>query len=157
MKNKLQKIPAFTLSELLVAMAISAIVIGLSSGILNLVFKNVQSIQSNYADSTEISLLEQQLTVDFNQFHNINFEEDLETLKLKNEIDSISYYFGEKYLLRSLDTIQLNRYTKHFFYQGGEVLSGEVDAIRIEFEEKNTFVFCFRENDAFEILSTNGN
>lgn len=157
MKGKLSKIPAFTLTELLVAMAIAAIVIGLASSILNLFFKNIQSIQSNYSDNTEINLLEQQLTVDFNKYHTIAHDYNTAILYLKNELDSISYSFQEGFILRNEDTILSKNYSKQLLYQGTTRIAGSIDALKLEFEENNTFIFCYKENDAFDQLIIYGN
>lgn len=156
MKNKLSKIPAFTLTELLVAMAIAAVVIGLASSILNLLFMNIQFIQSNYAANTEINLLEQQLVVDFNTYHSITYNNDMELLQLNNELDSVSYKFQDSSILRKGDTILSKNYTKQVFYQGNTITTGNIDAIKLEFIESNTFIFCYKENDAFDIVATNG-
>lgn len=157
MKGKLSKIPAFTLTELLVAIAIAAIVIGLASSILNLFFKNIQSIQSNYANNTEVSLLEQQLTVDFNTYHTIVHDDNASILYLKNELDSISYSLNEGFILRNEDTIFSKNYSKQLLHQGRSKLTGSIDALKLEFAENNTFIFCYKENDAFDQLTTYGN
>jgi prepilin-type N-terminal cleavage/methylation domain-containing protein len=156
LKGKFSRIPAFTLTELLVAMAIAAIVIGLASSILNLFFKNIQSIQSNYAANTEINLLEQQLVVDFNTYHSITYNNDTELLQLKNELDSVSYKFQDGSILRKGDTILSKNYTKQVLYLGNTITTGNIDAIKLEFIESNTFIFCYKENDAFDIVATNG-
>ncbi len=155
---KIKKTAAFTLTEMLIVLAISAIVAGLAFAVLQFITKNLNSIQNNYSETTKIRLLEEQITVDFNKFHNIYFDNNNRVLLLKNPIDSIFYSFDDSIILRGRDTLVQGSYSKELFFTGDPIQSGKVDAIKIEFLDRKTepFIFIFKENDATFYLVENG-
>ncbi|MAL60627.1 MAG: hypothetical protein CMC14_11320 [Flavobacteriaceae bacterium] len=157
--QKIKKLKAFTLAELLVAMVITTIVVGMALGVLTLFSKNIQLIQDNYSQSTQLDLLEQQLTIDFNRYQDKKYDAQKEVVFLKNPLDSIYYEFSEGYLLRDLDTIFKGDLHKNLYFNGKEVLQGTMDAIKVEFQKgkKQTFLFIFSEKDAQQILNNYGN
>jgi prepilin-type N-terminal cleavage/methylation domain-containing protein len=154
-----RKIPAFTLTEMLVVMAITAIVAGLAFTILSLFGRNIQLIGSNYSHSTKLNLFEDQLAVDFNRFHSIVYDADLDELKLKTPIDSISYSFSDGLILRGLDTLLTVKTTKQLYLMGNEVERGFIDALKINLRESKPekFIFLHKENDANFYITQNGN
>lgn len=158
MKFSHKKIPSFTLTEMLVVLAISAIVAGLSFSIITLFTKNLQLIQNNYYHSTELQLLEQQFIVDFNRFHTINYNSKTSILKLKSPIDSLFYSFDEGYILRDQDTIFSKAYTKEFYYLGETKQNGDMDALKLSFKDKSSerFLYFFKLNAANQFIR-NGN
>ncbi len=156
--NIKKKTAAFTLTEMLIVLAISAIVAGLAFAVLQFITKNLNSIQNNYSEITKIRLLEEQITVDFNKYHDINFDHNNRVLSLKNPIDSIFYSFDDSILLRNRDTLVHDAYSKDFFFAGDLIQSGKVDAIKIEFLNRkiDSFIFIFKENDATLYMAENG-
>lgn len=153
-----KKIAAFTLTEMLIVLAITTIVVGLAFTIITLFGRNIGLIQNNYNQSTQLNLLEQQLTIDFNKFHNISYNLGSETLEMKTPLDSITYLFSEEIILRNLDTLVTKKYSKTFLYKGSETGQGRIDALKIEFSEgeKRTFLFFYKEMDAFQYITENG-
>jgi type II secretory pathway component PulJ len=157
--GKIKKIKAFTLAELLVAMVITTIVVGMALAVLSLFGKNIQLIQDNYSQSTQLDLLEQQITIDFNRYHQKRFDSKKDILLLKNPLDSISYDFSEWYLVRNLDTLFKGSLQKKLYFNGREVQEGRLDAIKLEFQEdkKPSFLFIFSEKDAQQTMNPYGN
>lgn len=153
--NLPKKIAAFTLTEMLLVVAISAIVAGLAFSIVTLFTRNIQLIQNNYNEKVNIQLFEEQLTLDFNRFHNVTYDPALQTLQCKTPIDSIQYTFNDSYLLRSLDTILYTNHTKELYFAGNKVEKGSVDAIKINLHiNKDTLtLFVYKHNDAYQHLS----
>ncbi len=157
--KRLNKIPAFTLTEMLVVLAISTIVVGLAFTIISLFSRNIQLIQNNYSSSTKLSLLEDQLTIDFNRFHVISYNDATGQLSLKNPIDSIVYSFDESIILRGLDTVLKTKNNKKIYLSGNEVKNGWIDAIKIAINkrEKENHLFIYKENDAYQYITNYGN
>lgn len=155
--RKLVKIQAFTLTEMLLVLAISTVVAGLAFSIISLFGRNIQAIQSNYAHTTEIRLFEEQLTVDFNRFQTIVFDKDTETLKLKTPLDSVQYTFDLDHIRRGEDTLIQGPHSKTLFRQGKTVSGGILDAVKIEWGEDRNPLFFYRENDAFHYMNAHGN
>lgn len=144
---------------MLIVLAITTIVAGMAFTILTLFGRNIGLIQNNYAQSTQINLLEQQLTVDFNKFHEIKYHSETETLVFKTPLDSVIYTFSEESILRAKDTVSVNAFSKSFFYNGSEVDTGWVDALKIELKEGEgqPFLFIYKETDALHYMRENGN
>ena len=153
-----KKIPAFTLTEMLVVLAITAIIAGLAFTIITLFTKNMQSIENNYGNSTKRSLFADQLTVDFNRFHTLGYDPFGKELIFKNPLDSVTYIWEENWVLRELDTI-LDLSTEIELYNVGErIEAGNADAIKIRFgaRDKEDFIFIFQNKDAYNLIRENG-
>lgn len=147
--RKDDKIDAFTLTEILVVLVISAIVVGLAFSVLDLVQKNFRAIQTNYNYSTEVRNLQQQLTIDFNRFHNINFDPVLQEIHLKNSVDSVKYNFSENILVRITDTIPIPIKQLKLFFSGEEINDGKLDAVKILLDKSpDMFIFVSKHNSA---------
>ncbi|MDL2145176.1 prepilin-type N-terminal cleavage/methylation domain-containing protein [Flavobacterium tructae] len=143
------KLRSFTLSELLVVMIITAIVVGMAFSVLRLVQKQIHTIQSNFDKTTRLALFEQQLWQDFNEPHTIVFDDQNQILLMTSEIDTVMYSFKEKFAMRNRDTIKLKINPNKIFFKGKEVQSGLVDAISIlaESELPDYQIFVSRKND----------
>jgi type II secretory pathway pseudopilin PulG len=144
-----KRLKSFTLAELMIVMVITAIVVGIAFSVLRLVQKQIFAIQKNYEKSTNLSLFEQRLWQDFNQFHDINFESLNKSIVLRSEIDTIVYKFNYKYILRNLDTIKLDLTIDKILYEGKKIDEGNIDAISISAasELHNYTIFISKNND----------
>lgn len=143
------KIPAFTLTEILVVLVISAIVVGLAFSVLDLVQKNMGAIKENYAATIEVRHVKQQLAMDFNRFGDISYDGRLGELLLRNPMDSIKYTLSDKLFLRNLDTIPVPVEGVQFFFLGNEISEGKIDAIKLLLERPSGgFIFISKKNDA---------
>lgn len=153
-----KKIKAFTLTEMLVVMAVSSIVVSLAYGILALFSENVLLIQSNYRDTTELRLLEERLTLDFHKYHEIRYDSEKQRLVLSTPIDSTTYRFTSDLIIHDQDSIAVKLNKVSTFYLGNTITAGYTDAVKLEFEEpKGKFLFISKENDALQIWRTYGN
>ena len=148
MSNK-NKIPAFTLTEIFVVLVISTIVVGLAFSVLDLVQNNLRTIKNNYAAETEVQHLKQQLKIDFNRCHDIEYNGRLKQLSLKTPVDSIHYSFSYHLIIRNGDTIPVPINGVDFFFLGNSISEGKADAVKIILgKPSNGFLFVSKINDA---------
>ena len=143
------KVKSFTLSELLVVMIITAIVVGMAFSVLRLVQKQIYTIQKNYNKSTDLSLFEQRLWQDFNEYNQIQFDEKVNKLILISEMDTITYSLQNDFILRDKDTIKLKLVIDKILMEGKLIKNGDVDAMSIsgEAELPNYKIFVSKKND----------
>lgn len=152
------KVKSFTLSELLVAMIITVIVVGLAFTVLNLVTKQITVIQKNYNRSTELAFFKQRIWLDFNANNEIVFNEVDNQLILKSDLNLVYYNFKEDYILRNSDTLKVNVKIEKLLFQGKEVTKGYIDAISfLELKETDdSHFFVFKDNDATFFMNQDG-
>lgn len=150
------KVKSFTLSELLVVMIITVIVVGITFGVLSLVQKQIRTIEKNFQKTTELSLLEQQLWQDFYQHNKVLYSE--EKLIMISDIDTIEYTFKSGYSLRNKDTIALKLTPAKTYYMGTEIKSGYIDAISISADQEipDYSIFVTAKKDAAHFINKNG-
>lgn len=148
MKHQTNKIKAFTLSEMIIVLILTAIVVGLAFTVLGLVQKHMLSIQKNYNTQTEVKKLETSLWLDFNRHSKIEFDNIENTLKFKTEIDSITYQFFNAKIIKDLDTFPIMLQQKLFYLNGKLAKQGQIDAIKIETQKQKQVLFFFKQNDA---------
>lgn len=150
------KVKSFTLSELLVVMIITAIVVGLALSVLNLVQKQIRGIENNFRKTTELSLFEQRLRQDFNQHNTILYSPN--KLALYSDTDTISYTFETEFTLRDLDTISAKVNVSKVYYEGEEIKSGYIDAISISGDRElpDYSIFVSAKMDGAHYMNKNG-
>ena len=152
------KVKSFTLSELLVSMIITVIVVGLSFSVLNLVKKQLAQIQRDYAKTNELTFFKQQIWLDFNKNNLIFYNIKQNQLLLKSDTDSLLYTFETDFIIRKNDTLKSNIEIEKLFFEGNEVKDGIIDAI--SFTEKTTSTnkhfFVFKKNDATLFMNQDG-
>lgn len=143
------KVKSFTLSELLVVMIITAIVVGMAFSVIRLVQKQIHTIQKNYGKSTNLSLFEQRLWQDFNEYSQIQFDENENKLVLQSEMDTIVYSFQNDFILRNNDTIKLKLVIDEILMEGKLIKNGDIDAMSISGEAELTKykIFVSKKND----------
>lgn len=143
------KVKSFTLSELLVVMIITAIVVGLAFSVLRLVQRQIYLIQKNYDKSVELALFEQKLWQDFNEHPVVVFNSKANKLQLESEIDTVIYHFESENVLRDKDTIKVKVNVANVLFEGKKVNEGDIDAIRLnaETELPEYSIFVFRKLD----------
>ena len=153
-----KKIKSFTLSELLVAMIITLIVVGLAFTVLNLVKKQIHTIQRNYNRTSELAFFKQRIWLDFNNYSHINFDSKSNQLILKSETDSIFYNFNQEYILRNTDTLKTKVQIEKLCFEGTNVNSGRIDAISFieKKEASDSHFFVFKKNDATLFMNQDG-
>src|SRR5690606_32485011 len=116
MKIDNNKIRAFTISEIVVVLILTSIVVGLAFSVLSLVQKHMSGIQNNFINTTELNTLEQSLWLDFNRYSKIEYDDLDEELTFANELGSISYQFYESYIVKEQDTFHIPLQDKTLFF-----------------------------------------
>ena len=152
------KAPSFTLSELLIVMIITAIVVGIAFSVLRLVQQQIYKIERNFNKTISLNLLEQTLWQDFNTFTLISFNKGDSTLILESVNDTIQYKFQESFILRNSDTIKVKVVPTQTFFRGKTVDGGMIDAIKISAENElpDHTIFVCRQIDAAVLINIDG-
>lgn len=150
-----KKIKSFTLSEMVVVLIITTIVVGLAFSVLNLVQRHMKGIQQNFTNKTELQKLEQILYLDFNRFPNIEYNEVEDKLTFKSELEETVYQFRSNLILKENDTFNVSIQNKKLFFNGSHVNKGSIDAIKIVSakEYRNSTLFIFKINDATHFVN----
>jgi prepilin-type N-terminal cleavage/methylation domain-containing protein len=125
-----KKINAFTLSEMLVVLVVSSILISMAFVVVSMVQKQVYLIQKNLSKKQQLLFFEATLLRDFNT-HRVFFIKEENSLLLKSGKDSISYTFFDDFVIRGTDTIKISFENKTLFLNGAMVTDGEIDAIAL--------------------------
>jgi hypothetical protein len=154
----IKKVKSFTLSELIVVMIITVIVVGIAFSVLLLVKKQIKGIEKNYQKTTQLALFEEQFWRDFNVFQQIEMNENQQNIFLKNEIDSISYQFEDDFVIRNEDTLKVQLKIENIYLDGNTVESGLIDAINFSAlkEIPDYTFFVYKKNDATQYMNQNG-
>lgn len=144
------KLKAFTLSEMIVVLVITMIVVGLAFSILNLIQQQMKGIDQNYEQGTEVNLLRQALWIDFNTYAEVKYDSKVAVLTCENEIRRVQYAMEEAGVIRNLDTLSIAIADKKCYFEGNEVIAGTIDAIRIVTtkEEGSKVIFVYKKNAA---------
>ena len=150
MKIRTKKIKAFTISEMIVALLITTIVIGMSFSVLNLVQRQMSGIENNYEYNTRLNLLRQTLWIDFNTHELVRYDDKAATLTFYNELSTVQYQIDESFVVKQKDTFQIQWTGQRFFFEHLEVESGEIDALQFDTgqEHGNQGIFVYKNNSA---------
>ena len=149
------KIKAFTLSEMIIVLILTSIVVGLAFSVLSLVQKHMFSIQQNYNKTTELNMLEVALHLDFNRYSKVNYNNLENEIKFISPIDSISYKFYENMIIKETDTFNIQLQNKMFFFDGETVANGKMDALKLLTSKdfQNQVLFIYKKNDASNYMN----
>ena len=79
---------------------LTSIVVALAFSVLTLVQKHMRSIEENLKEHTIINKLEVSLSLDFNRFSRINYNDIEKELQFYNEIDTLHYQFNNDYIIK---------------------------------------------------------
>ena len=153
MSKVINKVEAFTLSEMLVVLLLTVIVVGLAFSVLGLVQGQMQHVQMGYEEKTAGNRLKQALWIDFNTYSNIDFSYQNQTITFRNGITGKTYGFHENYVLNVNDTLYTDFKIGKTFFLGTEVDNGEIDAIELVNEESVArTLFVFKRNTAADFM-----
>ncbi len=149
MKGLQQKIKAFTLTEVMVVLVISAIVVGLAFSVLGIVQKNMSNIQGNYQYQSEIQSLEVALSIDFNTYSSAHWNSEKNQLTLSSPIQQKKYHFFNDSIVSNTTQYKTKVKSTTFYFEGEQVPSGRIDAIKLIFDKTTDThrVFVFKHND----------
>ncbi len=117
--------------------------------VLQLVQSQLRTMRAIYRQNTKVQLLERGLWQDFNKY-NLSFSTTSSALFGESELDSVTYLFKERYVLRNKDTLKLAIYDLKAYLDGAEVKSGVIDALELQLSRdiKTKRIFIFRQKDA---------
>ena len=148
------KIQAFTLSEMIVVIILTSIVVGMAFSVLTLVQRHMSSIQDNFNKNTELNKFEQTLWLDFNRFSKIEYDAINDKLIFISELDSTAYKFTKEYIIKDIDTFSISILNKSLFFDGNKTTNIQVDAIKIKTSKsyQNQQLFVFKQNDATQFM-----
>lgn len=149
MRKATHKIKAFTLTEMMVVIVISAIVVGLAFTILSIIQKNMRNIEENYDHHAALKSLEVSLTIDFTKYPNAVWNPKANQLVLSSPIAKKAYTFTTDSIVNKLDTFMVNTKNFSFYFEGKKVNSGSIDAIKLTFNNTTAIhrIFVFKHND----------
>jgi len=155
MKIKKGKIQAFTLSEMVVVLILTSIVVGMVFSVLSLVQKHMSGIQNNFNNNIQLNALEQSLWIDFHMLTTIKYDDLNDKLIFANGKDSISYEFFGEYIVKEQDTFYVPLKSKMMFFDGNQTESGQIDALKLETTKamQNYHLFVFKHNDATSFMN----
>lgn len=141
---------AFTLSEIIVVLILTSIIVGLAFSVLGLVQKQMIAIQRNYNMNLELKKLETSLWLDFNRYSKIEYDAIENQLLLKHELDSIVYTFSKAFVVKKQDTFPIPIEQKEFYFAGIISKTKKVDAIKLTTTKSvaGRKLFVFKKNDA---------
>ena len=150
-----RKIKAFTLSELLVVLLITVIVVGLAFSILRLVQKQMNGISENFSAKTEKELFKQALWRDMNTFSRIYFDQETNELSCESALKQIKYQFDDNFIIRDQqDTFDLTIKQKQLFFLGNAINTGEVDAVQLKWTDSTqTPIMVYKTNAAESMMN----
>ncbi|WP_075343322.1 PulJ/GspJ family protein [Tenacibaculum agarivorans] len=144
----MKKIDAFTLTELIVVMIVSTIVVSMAFMALSMVKRQVGSIQNRFQKKEELVRFEKIIHKDFNNYGIGNLKGN-NNVQFKNALDSVMYQIKDTYVLRNKDTFAIAIHNSAFLLDGKKVNSGFIDAFRFEAQHvNNRSSFVYAEKDA---------
>ena len=150
------KINSFTVGELIVVMIVASIVVSLAILVLNIVQKEIYVIRRNFSVQDEIKLLERSVWRDLNTYELTISNNNKRELLFSNEIDTVSYFFGENKIIRNSDTLFV-KVSEVKLYRNNIEVKSNVDAISLVLDDyRSKKLFFFKRNSAESYINNNG-
>jgi type II secretory pathway component PulJ len=146
-KIKPNKIKAFSLQEMMVVLVITTVVVGMAFAVLNLVQRQMGSIETIYAIKTDINQLRQFLWIDFSRYDYIAVDQKSNQILFSNELEGRQYEIINGNSIRT-ENLEMEFESIEYYFDNQKVVQGEIDAISI-ITSKDTGhqeVFVFKQN-----------
>lgn len=147
MKTK-PHLPAFTLSEIIVVMLLSSVLVGLAFSVLLMTHKHFDIILKNLSNNTKTYQLEEVLWLDFNRYCKSQCKNN--QLVFTSPRDTVIYQFNKDFIQRNTDTFDISLHNINFYFDGNHVDNHVVDALKLktgkELQQKN--IFIYKQKDA---------
>ncbi len=146
MRIRQAKLMAFSLQETMVALIITSVVVGMAFAVLNLVQRQMGSIESIYAIKTGVNQLRQSLWIDFNRYARVTYDPIANVLQFSNEMGDRTYQVMDNAI--RTQNLEMAFESIEFYFDNRNVTSGEIDAIsiRTSLETGHQEIFVFKEN-----------
>ncbi|MBC6999635.1 hypothetical protein [Cytophaga sp. FL35] len=150
----MMKVKAFTLSEIIISLLITTIVVGMAFAVLNLVQNQMLGIQGNYERQNDLNSLKQSLWVDFNSYESIWLDTHRQEIKLNNAMGQIQYELYQDYIVKEKDTFFVKLDGQNFFFRNRPVQLGKIDALKFISDKKsgNQTLFVYKQNSAYNFM-----
>ncbi len=153
LKDRLTKIQAFTLGELLAVMVISSIVVTLSFLALSNVQRQMRIISQVFERQQKISHLERIITVNF-QRSEASYKQG-NSIILNSAGDTAVYNRNLGKIIYKKDTLDIHLKEMIFYYEGNKVTNGIFDALEFSFDDTygEKGFFLYKHNDASHYMN----
>ncbi|WP_340064293.1 hypothetical protein [Ascidiimonas aurantiaca] len=145
-----QKVAGFTIHEMVVVVLLTSLVVGLAFSVLGLVRKQMGAIRQNFQNQEAVHKFEQRLWLDMHRCNYVYYDNGNNELKMTSAVLTITYTFGDQYVLRNADTLEMAITKKQLYFDGYPVENGLVDAIELTTARNflGRDLFIFKDNDA---------
>ncbi len=150
----LHKIKAFTLSEMLIVLVITTIVVGLAFGVLRLISQQYTQVKLVYERENEIALLRQMLTQDFKGTISLETSPGDLQLKIEKAQDTVVYVLEEHVLERNNEKVMIGVDRLQAYRDGIIVRRGQIDGLLLKIGEAGRVktIFVSKMNSAKESM-----
>lgn len=125
---KIRRLKSFTISEMLVVLVLTGIVISMAVLVLGIVQKQFRYIERNQGRASEWQLLERTLWHDFNSLE-ISYDNKTSMLWATSYMDSVKYLFKGTKIIRNQDTLNIQIEKMELYLEGNLVKGGAIDAM----------------------------
>ncbi|SHK12556.1 hypothetical protein SAMN04488007_2090 [Maribacter aquivivus] len=132
---------------MMVVLVITTVVVGMAFAVLNLVQRQMGSIETIYAIKTDINRLRQSLWIDFNRYDYIAVDQKSNQILFSNELEGRQYEIINGNSIRT-ENLEMEFESIEYYFDNQKVVQGEIDAISI-ITSKDTGhqeVFVFKQN-----------
>ena len=145
-----QKVTGFTIHEMVVVVLLTSLVVGLAFSVLGLVRKQMGAIRQNFQYQEAVHKFEQRLWLDMHRCNYAYYDIRNNELKMTNVLSTVTYRFGDQYVLRNADTLEMVIAKKQWYFDGQRVENGLVDALELTTARNflSRDLFIFKDNDA---------
>ncbi|KAA2216573.1 PulJ/GspJ family protein [Maribacter flavus] len=146
MKDRIYKIKAFSLQEMMVVLIITSVVVGMAFAVLNLVQRQMNGIQNIYEVKNDIVGMRQSLWMDFSKANSVYYDSKRQELYFNNGMEERKYSVRDSLLVGT--NVELAIETIEFYFENQKVTQGEVDALSIKTTKDtgNAEIFVFKRN-----------
>lgn len=132
---------------MMVVLVITTVVVVMAFAVLNLVQRQMGSIETIYAIKTDINQLRQSLWIDFSRYDYIAVDQKSNQIFFSNELEGRQYEIINGNSIRT-ENLEMKFESIEFYFDNQKVVQGEIDAISI-ITSKDTGqqeVFVFKQN-----------
>lgn len=132
---------------MMVVLIITTVVVGMAFAVLNLVQRQMGSIETIYAIKTDVNQLRQSLWIDFSRYSYVYFDRKNNALRFSNEMGERTYEVLNESSI-SNENLEIEIESIAFYFDNHQVLYGEIDAISITTSKDTGHqeIFAFKEN-----------